>query len=298
MLRGRIIKLNGVAASEAKIDPQAKWVLNGDRGITYATEVPNGSKIVAGTWWPSDVAGEPQVSFVADLAEEMNLKVGDTITVNILGRNVTARITSLRQIDWESLSINFTMVFSPNTLRGAPHNLLATVRFKDGTRPEVQAAAARRVGQVLPNVSMINVRDAIEAFASVFGRVMTAVRVAAGITLMAGALVLAGALATAQRRRMLQAVVLKCIGATRLRLLTAHLAEYGLLALVTAAIALGVGTVAAWVVCREVLELDLVFSFGAVAGALGVCVLLVVVFGLVGTWRVLAARPVPILRGM
>ena len=151
---------------------------------------------------------------------------------------------------------------------------------------------------MLPNVSMINVRDAIEAFASVFGRVMTAVRVAAGITLMAGALVLAGALATAQRRRMLQAVVLKCIGATRLKLLTAHLAEYGMLALVTALIALVVGTVAAWVVCREVLELELVFSLDAVVGSLGVCILLVVVFGLVGTWRVLAARPVPILRGM
>jgi putative ABC transport system permease protein len=143
MLRGRIIKLNGVAARDAEIDPQAKWVLNGDRGITYATQVPKGSKIVAGEWWSSDVEGEPQVSFVADLAEEMNLKVGDTITVNILGRNVTARITSLRQVEWESLSINFTMVFSPNTLKAAPHDLLGTVRFAEGTPVDVQGAAAR-----------------------------------------------------------------------------------------------------------------------------------------------------------
>ncbi len=175
----------------------------------------------------------------ADLAQEMNLKIGDTITVNILGRNVTARITSLREIEWESLSINFTLVFSPNTLEGAPHNLLATVRFADDTPAAAQGAAARRIGQVLPSVTMINVADAIETFAGVFGRVMVAVRVAAAITLLAGALVLAGALATAQRRRMLQAVVLKCIGATRAKLLIAHLAEYGLLALVTAVIALG-----------------------------------------------------------
>ena len=297
MLRGRIVRLKGVPAGEAKIDPQAQWVLNGDRGITYASDVPSGSRVVAGKWWDKDVSGEPQVSFVADLAREMNLTVGDTMTVNILGRNVTARITSLREIDWESLSINFTMVFSPNTLAGAPHNLLATVRFGPDTTAQAQAAAARRIGQMLPNVTMINVRDAIETFAGVFARVMIAVRVAAGITLLAGALVLAGALATAQRRRMLQAVVLKCIGATRARLLAAHLAEYGLLALITAVIALGVGTIAAWVVCRQVLELELTFSLSAVAGALGISVLLVVVFGLVGTWRVLGARPVPLLRG-
>ncbi len=298
MLRGRIVKLNGVPAGEAKIAPQAQWALRGDRGITYARAVPKGSKIVAGSWWDEEVTGEPQVSFVSDLAQEMNLKIGDTITVNILGRNVTARITSLREIEWESLSINFTLVFSPNTLEGAPHNLLATVRFADNTPAAAQGAAARRIGQVLPSVTMINVADAIETFAGVFGRVMVAVRVAAGITLLAGALVLAGALATAQRRRMLQAVVLKCIGATRAKLLIAHLAEYGLLALVTAVIALGVGSLAAWVVCRQVLELEMTFSFSAVAGALGVSVVLVVVFGLIGTWRVLAARPVPILRGM
>jgi putative ABC transport system permease protein len=298
MLRGRIVRLKGVPAEEAKIEPEARWVLRGDRGITYSRQVPKGSKVVAGAWWPADVTGEPQVSFVADLAREMNLGLGDTITVNIFGRNVTARITSLRTVEWESLSINFTMIFSPNTLEGAPHNLVATVTFADGTPGEARGAAVRQIGQLRPGVTMINVDEAIAAFGGMFARVMVAVRVAAAITLLAGALVLAGALATAQRRRMLQAVILKAIGATRARLLVAHLAEYGLLAFITSAVALGVGTLAAWIVCAEVLELELSFSLAAIAGAVTVCVALVLGFGLAGTWRVLAAKPVPILRGL
>lgn len=298
MLRGRIVRVNGVPADKAKIEPEAQWVLNGDRGLTYTATLPKGSKLVAGKWWDGDATGEPQVSFAAELAGEMNLRLGDTITVNILGRNITARITSLRQIEWESLAINFVMVFSPNTLKAAPHNLLATVRYPKSTAKTAKAAAARTLGQKLPNVTMINVRDAINSFAEVFAKVMVAVRVAAGITLFAGALVLAGALATAQRRRVLQAVVLKCIGATRRKLLLSHFAEYGLLAVLTAGVALIVGTIAAWVVTSRVLETELVFSWVAVTGALAVSVALILAFGAFGTWRVLAAKPLPVLRGL
>lgn len=298
MLRGRIVRLKGVAAEKAKIEPGARWVLNGDRGLTYSRTVPKGSKLVAGEWWGKDDGGEPQVSFAAKLAREMNLAIGDTITVNILGRNITARIASLREIEWESLAINFVMVFSPSTLSAAPHNLLATVRFPQAATNEMKALAARTLGRKLPNVTMINVRDAINSFAEVFAKVMMAVRVAAGITLLAGALVLAGALATAQRRRVLQAVVLKCIGATRRKLLLSHFAEYGLLSLITATIALLVGTIAAWVVTSQVLETELVLSWFAVVSALAVSVALILAFGAFGTWRVLAAKPLPVLRGL
>lgn len=298
MLRGRIVRLKGIAADEAKVEPQAQWVLNGDRGLTYAEDIPKGSKLVAGKWWAKDYAGEPQVSFVADLAKEMGLKVGDTITVNILGRNIDARIASLREIEWESLAINFIMVFSPNTLKAAPHNLLATIKFPKETSAADESAAARAIGRKLPNISMIRVKDAINAFAAVFGQVMTAVRIAASITLLAGALVLAGALATAQRRRVLQAVILKCIGATRRKLLLSHFVEYGLLAVVTALVALAVGSLSAWLVMTFILEGDFVFSWIAVASALLVSIVLILAFGMFGTWRVLAAKPVPILRGL
>ncbi len=296
MLRGRVIKLGDRLAEQAKAAPEAQWVLNGDRGLTYSQYVPEGSTVVAGTWWPADYAGEPLVSFEAETAKGLHLKIGDTVTVNILGRNVTARIANLRDVKWESLALNFVMVFSPNTLAGAPHNLLATITLPKGEPLAVEAKLAQQIGRAFPASTAIRVKDAIEAFNVIFGRVMVAVRAAGSVTLLAGAFVLAGALATAQRRRVQQAVILKTLGATSRRILLSHLAEYAVLALLTAFISLLIGSLAAWIVLNRVMDVDFVFSGWAAAQAMLVAVGLVALFGGFGTWRVLRARPVPYLR--
>jgi putative ABC transport system permease protein len=193
MLRGRIVKVGDRPAEEVKAGPEAKWVLTGDRGLTYSATVPEGTSVVSGTWWPADYAGPPLVSFEAEIAKGLGLKVGDAVTVNVLGRNVTASIANLREVKWESLSLNFVMVFSPNTLAGAPHNLLATVTLPKVATLAADAKLARELGRAFPAVTAIRVKDAINAFNVIFERVMTAVRAAGGVTLLAGALVLAGA---------------------------------------------------------------------------------------------------------
>lgn len=296
MLRGRIISLAGRPVEKIKAPPEAEWVLRGDRGLTYADEVPEGSTVVSGKWWGKDYAGEPLVSFETELAGQLGVGIGDMVTVNVLGRNVSARVSNLRQVDWESLAINFVMVFSPNTLAGAPHNLLATVTLPKNTSLANEAAMARAVTKVYPTITAIRVKDAINAFGEVFGKIMAAVRVAGSVTLVAGALVLAGALATAQRRRILEAVILKALGATRRRILTAHILEYLLIALATAGFAIGFGAIAAWVALEQVMDVRFTFSWGAVALALTLASGLVVLFGGLGTWQVLRARPVPYLR--
>jgi len=296
MLRGRVIKLGDRLAEQVKAAPEAQWVLNGDRGLTYAQDVPEGSTVVAGSWWPADYAGEPLVSFEAETAKGLNLKIGDTVTVNVLGRNVTARIANLRDVKWESLSLNFVMVFSPNTLSGAPHNLLATITLPKDQSLAEEARLAQRIGQAFPASSAIRVKDAIEAFNVIFSRVMVAVRAAGSVTLLAGALVLAGALATAQRRRIQQAVILKTLGATSRRILLSHFCEYAVLALLTAFISLLIGSLAAWMVLNRVMDVDFVFSGWAAAQAVLASIALVAAFGGYGTWRVLRARPVPYLR--
>lgn len=101
--------------------------MRGDRGITYSEDLPENAELTEGTWWNKDYSGEPLVSFAAEEAAELGLKIGDTVTVNVLGRSITAKIANLRNVEWESLSINFVMVFSPNTFRGAPHAWLATL---------------------------------------------------------------------------------------------------------------------------------------------------------------------------
>ena len=296
MLRGRIVQVNGTPSEKLKLKPEHQWVLNGDRGLSYSDTVPEGSKVVAGEWWTADYAGEPLVSFEAELAKGLGLKIGDAVVVNVLGRNVTARVASLRDVKWESLAINFVMVFSPNTLRAAPHNVLATVTLPKDALLSAEAAIARDIGKTYPATTAIRVKDAINQFNAIFGRIMTAIRAAGSITLVAGALVLAGALATAQRKRIKQAVILKALGATRRRILTSHLIEYGLLAGFTALVAVLVGSIAAYVTVKAVMDLEFVLAPAAVAQALGLALLLVGLFGGYGTWRVLKARPVPYLR--
>jgi putative ABC transport system permease protein len=296
MLRGRLIEMKGRKAEEFKLPPEAQWVLNGDRGLTYSETLPEGSRLVEGEWWPADYNGEPLVSFERDLAGHLGLKIGDEVTVNVLGRNLTARIANLREVKWESLTLNFVMVYSPNTLQAAPHKLLATVSLPEDTPLDTEAKLGRAVGKAFPSVTVIRVKDALNAASEILTKVMVAVRVAGAVTLIAGALVLAGALATAQRRRILEAVVLKVLGATRRRILVTHFVEYVLLAAVAALFAAALGGFAAWIAVEEVMKIPFTFSVEAVLRALAVAIALVLLFGSLGTWAVLRAKPAVTLR--
>ena len=136
MLRGRIVALKGVPVE--KIEAGARFALGArrrSRPHLYRDACRRSSTIVEGEWWPKGYTGPPLVSFDAELAKGLGLKLGDPITVNILGRNVEATIASLRKIDWESLAINFVMVFSPNTLEGAPAPHAHHARISEGHRP-------------------------------------------------------------------------------------------------------------------------------------------------------------------
>src|SRR5262245_26225381 len=297
MLRGRIVKLGETPVEKVKAPPEAGWVLTGDRSLTYSATPPEGTHVADGTWWPADYTGEPLVSFDVEIARGLHLKIGDTVTVNVLGRNVTARVANLREVRWESLSLNFVMVFSPNTLAGAPHNLLTTITLPRNVSLAEEATLARDLGKTFPSTTAIRVKDAIAAFNAIFDRIMVAVRAAGSVTLIAGALVLAGALATAQRRRIKQAVILKTLGATRRRILTSHLLEYAILALATSAIALIAGTIAAWIATARVMEFHFSFSGRTAVEAMLLALALVAVFGGYGTWRVLREPAVPYLRG-
>jgi putative ABC transport system permease protein len=296
MLRGRMVKLGDTPVENVKAPPEAAWVLTGDRGLTYSTTVPEGTQVVEGAWWPADYKGEPLVSFDTEIAKGLRLKIGDTVTVNVLGRNVTARVANLREVKWESLSLNFVMVFSPNTLEGAPHNLLSTITLPKDVDLAAEAKLARDIGKAFPSTTAIRVKDAIAAFNAIFQRVMVAVRAAGSVTLIAGALVLAGALATAQRRRIKQAVILKTLGATRRRVLASHLIEYAILAMATSIIALIAGTTSAWITTSGVMDFHFSFSWRTAAEAILLALALVAVFGGYGTWRVLREPAVPYLR--
>lgn len=296
MLRGRIVRLNGKRPSEIKPTPDTEWVLSGDRGLSYSDTLPEGSELVEGEWWDKDYAGPPLVSFETEIAKGLGLKIGDTVTVNVLGRNVTAKIANLRKVDWDSLAINFVMVFSPNTLRAAPHNILATLTLPEKTRIAREGPMIQEISATFPNITSLRVRDAVNAFREIAEKVMAAIQASGGVTLLAGAIVLAGALTTAQRRRIREAVIFKTLGATRARIVAAHIVEYGVLALVTGVVAAGLGTLGAYLVVKFAMDATFTFSLPAVLMAISLAAGLVLLFGTFATWRVLGAKTASYLR--
>ncbi len=291
-LRGRIVKIAGVPVEDVKIAPEAAWAVRGDRALTYAAEPSEDSEIVKGEWWPTDYAGPPLISLDSDLARGFGVDIGDTLTFNILGREITARIASLREIDWRSLRFDFAVIFAPGALEGAPHSHIAAVHAPPAAEEVIEKAVTDRFA----NISSIRVREALEAVSTILAGIGTAVRSTASVTLVAGALVLAGAVAAARRRRVYDAVVFKVLGATRGRILRSFLLEYGLLGLCTAAIAAAIGTVTSWAVMVFLMETDWTFYPGDVAIALLACLSAILAVGFAGTWRALGQKAAPHLR--
>ena len=298
MLRGRIVAANGIKAEDLKPGEGSAWVLRGDRGITYATTIPDGSRVVAGEWWGADYAGAPLVSLESKTAADLNLKVGDSITVNVLGRNITARIANLRAVDWQNLGINFVLVFSPGAFAGAPHSDIATLTFTDGDMPAQETALIKALAKTFPAVSAVRVKDALETVDRLIGNLLLALRSASAVTLIAAALVLGGALAASQRFRIYDAVVLKTLGATRGRLIAAYALEYLLIGLATVLFGVAAGSLAAALVVTRVMEVPFVFVPAQAAGAAGAALLVTVVLGLLGTFTALDRKPAEVLRNL
>lgn len=295
MLRGRILAFNGRDVTQMNVPPAGRWVLRGDRGITYEEKLPANSTLTAGQWWPSDYTGEPLVSFSAEEAGELGLKLGDTVTVNVLGRNITARIANFRNVEWESLSINFVMVFSPNTFRGAPHAWLATLTDPSATAQQ-EAAILRSVTNAYPTITSVRVKDAIDIIDRLVGQLATAIRAAAAVALIASVLVLAGALAASNRARTHDAVILKTLGGTRSMLMRAFSYEYMMLGAATAVFALFAGGVSAWFIVSRIMRLPSTFLPDVAILTLAISLLLTVGIGLAGTWRILGQKAAPVLR--
>ncbi|MBI3452326.1 MAG: FtsX-like permease family protein [Rhodospirillales bacterium] len=291
-LRGRIARIAGVPVEQANIAPDAQWAIGSDRGLTYASELPAGARIVAGQWWPADYSGPPLVSFDGHIAKGMGLGLGDTITINVLGREIEARIANLRAIDWTTLGINFTLIFAPGTLEGAPHTFIATAEVA----PEHEDAVERAVTERFANVSSIRVKTALAAVETMLSGIAAAARVTAAVTLVAGTLVLAGAIIATQRRRIYDAVVLKVLGARRRAILGALVVEFALLGAAAVAVAAAIGSIAAYLLMTRYMHIDFVFLPLTVAGTALATVAVVVAVGLAGTWRALGHKPAPLLR--
>ena len=292
MIRGRITKLNDVPAEQAKINSNSRWAIRGERGISTSATLPDSARLTEGAWWVPDHSGENLVSIDAQVARDFYLKLGDTLTVEVLGREITAKVASFRDISWQSGAMNFALIFSPNALAGAPGISIATVNSDPGTEEIIESAVLDK----MPNVTIVQVRDALERVKSVLDSLELAVRLTAGVALVAGALVLAGAIAAGHARRIYESVVLKVLGATRADVLRAFLFEYLFLGLATGVIAAGVGTVAAYGVVAKVMKIDWALDVGLIVSVITGCIAVTLLAGFTGTWRAMGIKAAPRLR--
>ncbi len=289
MLRGVISRINGRPALDIAGE---HWVLQGDRGITYSDSPPSGTEITEGSWWPEEYDGSPQISFAAEEATELGLVLGDRLTVNVLGRDIEAEITSFREVDFSSAGIGFILSMNPLALSGAPHSHIATIYAE----AKAEARLLRDLGRAYPNITMIRVRDAISRVSEVLEGVAAATSYGALVSLLTGLVVLVGAAAAGERARRFEAAVLKTVGASRRTILLGFALRSALFGLVAGVVAVAAGCAAGWGVMTFVMESRFTFDpFSALAIVLGGA-LTTLVAGLIFAWRPLSVRPAHVLR--
>ena len=294
MVRGRITQLNGVPSAKANVAPDVQWALKGDRGITYAANPPTGSLITQGQWWPSDYRGPTLISLDQAVAKGTGLKIGDRMTLNVLGREFTGTIANLRKVDFTTGGQNFVLILSPGLIDKAPHSFIATVRVKAAQENPLYMAVTTR----FPNISTIRVKDAIGQVQGLLASLAQGISAASLVTILSGLLVLAGTIAAANRARTHDATILKVLGATRAHIALVIAIEYAVLGVATGLVALLAATSVAWAVAHFVLEVPFAFSLRAVLATVGGGAFSTLLLGLLGSVSVLGARPARQLRGL
>ena len=292
-LRGRIVQINGTPVEKAKVAAESQWAIRGDRALTYtANKEDVVSALTEGKWWNTSYNGPPLISLDAGLARGFNVGIGDSLTLNVLGREITAKIANLREIDWRSLKFDFAIIFAPGILEGAPHSHIAAIE----ATPEAEDAVERAATDTFEKISAIRVRDALQAAATILSGISTAIKGTAALTLIAGLLVLTGIIVSEHRRRVYEAVVFKVLGASYKRILFIYMLEFGILGLLIGVIAAGIGTLTAWAVIKFLMRSEWVFVPDIVAITVILCVITTTTVSLIGTWRALGQKATPHLR--
>jgi putative ABC transport system permease protein len=292
MVRGRIVRIKGVPVQDVAVAPDAQWAVRGDRGLSHAATPPPDTELTAGAWWPPDYSGPPVISLSDDLARGFGVTVGDSLTFNILGREVTATIANVRKVDWMTFQLQFAVLFAPGLLDRAPATWVVTAY---GTGAGMDALY-RTVTAAHANVTAISMREILGEVRVLMERMGVMFRAMAGVMLATGLLVVAGAILADRQRRIYDAVIYKVCGATRRDILLALVTEFLTTGLVTGLFSAGTGTLAAWAAVRGLLKLPFAVYPGVVAGTVAACVAFALVFGLAGTARALKEKPAPYLR--
>lgn len=291
-LTGRIIRINGKPVNRQAIPERERWAYDNDISISALGPEPPDPKIEAGKWWPADYAGPPLLAMDSEAARAGKLKLGDSVTISVLGREIEAKIAVLRDVDIGGFGASFALVLSPSAIEGAVPRHVAISKASKAQ----ELRATRALGRDFPEVNVISVREQLEAATELFDRLALAIRGAAGVAALAGLLVLTGAIAARAQARTREASILKVLGASRLQILSAYVLEYGLVGAIAGVTGVGLGCLAAWPVVTQVFKADWAVDWkGVFALVIGAAVL-AGLGGLLASLHALSKRPAAALR--
>jgi len=289
---GRVISLKGEELDEEKVAPSERWVINGEIGMPYIDKQPPEAELTEGEWWPEGYQGPLLVSIEADAARGLRLELGDEIGFRIFGRDVTASVASLRNVDWGGFGANTAFILSPGTLEAAnpPHLAIAQAT------PEQEPVIIQALGETLPDVVVFQTRETLATAGRLLGNITIAVNAAAGIVMLSGLLVLVGAFAAMARQRRTEAALLKTFGATRGGILRLYAGEFALSGAVATFAGTVMGVSAAALIVRLVFEAEWGMPWGTVAIVAGFAIGAAALGGVVVGLATLSHPPARILR--
>lgn len=291
-LTGRIVRIKDRPVDRKTITERERWAYDNDISISAIGPEPRQADIVEGEWWPAGYAGPPLLAMEADAARAGGLKVGDAVTLSVLGREIDAKIAVLRKVDVGGFGASFPLIITPASLEGAD---LRHVAIAKASR-EQEARVTRALGRDFPEVNVISVREQLEAATELFDRLALAIRAAAAVAALAGLLVLAGAIAARAQARTREASILKVLGATRLQVLGAYVLEYGAVGLIAGVTGVALGCLAAWPVVTQVFKAEWAVDWSGVFLLVFSAALLAGLGGLLATLHALARPPAAALR--
>ncbi|MBN9316760.1 MAG: FtsX-like permease family protein [Devosia sp.] len=294
MLRGQLLQINGnpVTAEQAR-GSEALFLLSGEVPLTYRQALPASSKVVEGNWWADGYAGPPLLSLHESLRSGLGLKLGDRLTFDIFGDQITAEISNFREYSWQG-GIDFLATFSPNVLEDYPSTLLAAVTAVRGKEQALEAHLAT----ALPDVRFIAIGQTLELITSALTQLSLATSLVGGLAVGNGLLVLIGSLAAGQQQRQADAVINKVLGASRLEIVAVTVLQYALISLFAAVIAMALGVALARILTGVLLDVEFTVSVPVVLGVSACAVLLTALLGALSIRRALSSRPALLLRAM
>ena len=292
LARARLSAVNGVPVDQLHFDSdRANGFVEREANLTWARTLRDDNRLVEGSWWQDGDGGGPRVSVEKDFAELLRLKIGDEVTYDVAGEQVSARISSLRDVRWDSFQPNFFMVFSPGVLDDVTGTLITSVHVEPAQRP-----ALVDLVRTFPEITIIDIDALLTQVRSVMDRAALAVQYVFGFTLLAGLVVLLAAAQATRDERRFESAILRTLGASRSLVLQGVAAEFLVLGLLSGVLAAAGASVAGYFLAREVFDLayrpdPAVWVAGIVGGTL-----MVGLAGVLAAWSAVTQPPVATLR--